>query len=308
MCDILYIRKTRQVDEMRKLLTILWVLAVLLSLPGCNRKNDSVRIVTTTAPLYTFTSKLCIGTDISVDCLITENVSCLHDYTLQTRQMRALEDSELIIASGFGLEESFTDILSPCEHVLYACEGITPLCADDGHAHEDHGHGHHHDEDPHTWLSPENAKLIVRNISNALKNKYPQYKEIFDKNCMQLQAQLDDLSTYAKSILSNLAEDQLITFHDGFGYLADAFGLHILRAVEEESGREASASELIELCNLVKSHQLSCIFVEKNGSVSAAEIIAAETGAAIYELDMAMSGDYFDAMYHNIDTLKEALG
>ena len=40
-----------------------------------------------------------------------------------------------------------------------------------------------------------------------------------------------------------------------------------------------------------------------------AEMIAAETGCKLYALDMAMSGDsYFTAMYHNIDTIKEALG
>ena len=34
-----------------------------------------------------------------------------------------------------------------------------------------------------------------------------------------------------------------------------------------------------------------------------------ETGCGVFSLDMAMAGDsYFDAMYHNIDTIKEALG
>ena len=45
------------------------------------------------------------------------------------------------------------------------------------------------------------------------------------------------------------------------------------------------------------------------GSASAAGIIARETGCQVFTLDMAMAGDsYFDAMYHNIDTIKEALG
>ena len=58
----------------------------------------------------------------------------------------------------------------------------------------------------------------------------------------------------------------------------------------------------------VEHHDLPAIFTEKSGSVSAAGIIARETGATAYVLDMAMAGDsYFDAMYRNIDTLKEAL-
>ena len=78
--------------------------------------------------------------------------------------------------------------------------------------------------------------------------------------------------------------------------------------MEEESGREASAAELIELIEEVEHHALPAIFTEANGSVSAAGIIARETHIESYQLDMVMSGDsYFDAMYHNIDTLKEAL-
>ena len=83
----------------------------------------------------------------------------------------------------------------------------------------------------------------------------------------------------------------------------------ILKAVEEESGSEASAQELIELITLVEEQSLPAVFTEANGSTSAAGVIARETGCRSYALDMAMSGNsYFDAMYHNIDTIKEALG
>ena len=78
--------------------------------------------------------------------------------------------------------------------------------------------------------------------------------------------------------------------------------------MEEESGSEASAKELIHLIEEVEHHQLPALFTEKSGSVSAAGIIARETGCRSFALDMSMAGDsYFDAMYHNIDTLKEAL-
>ena len=78
--------------------------------------------------------------------------------------------------------------------------------------------------------------------------------------------------------------------------------------MEEESGAEASAAELKELITLVRQHQLPAVFTETNGSDSAAAVISRETGAAVFTLDMAMSGDsWFEAMYHNIHTLKEAL-
>ena len=72
---------------------------------------------------------------------------------------------------------------------------------------------------------------------------------------------------------------------------------------------EASAQELIHLIEVVEHHHLPAIFTETNGSVSAAAVISRETGTASFALDMAMGGeDYFAAMYHNIDTIREALG
>ena len=101
----------------------------------------------------------------------------------------------------------------------------------------------------------------------------------------------------------------MIPFHDGFYYFAQAFHLTILESVEEESGSEASAKDLIHLTELVRKHDLPAIFTEVSGSDSAAQVIARETGCKVYALDMAMSGDsYFEAMYHNINTIREALG
>jgi ABC-type Zn uptake system ZnuABC Zn-binding protein ZnuA len=81
-----------------------------------------------------------------------------------------------------------------------------------------------------------------------------------------------------------------------------------LKDIEEESGSEASARELKEMIGLVEANRLPAIFTEVSGSVSAADVIEAETGVNIYSLDMAMAGnDYFDAMYHNIDTVREAM-
>ena len=192
-----------------------------------------------------------------------------------------------------------------------ASQGISLLESEeneDHDHHEDH-HGHDHEWDPHIWLSPENAKIMARNICLGLTERYPQWEAVFSENLESLLARLDALEHYGQAQLRDLSCRELITFHDGFAYFAEAFDLEILAAVEEESGSEASAKELISLITLARDHSLPAIFIEKNGSVSAADILCRETGAQKAILDMAMAGEsYFDAMYHNIDTIKEALG
>lgn len=289
---------------MKKRLFALFLIAILLCFSGCAPRREPAEIAATTMPVYCFTSRLCQGTPITVSRLVTENVSCLHDYTLQVDQMRIIENAELVVISGAGLEDFLHDAVHGKE-VLEAAGGMSLLEGDHHHEHASHVHA----EDPHIWLSPENAKQMAHNICHGLCEKYPEYSAVFEENLAALEADLQALQEYGEQALSDLACREMITFHDGFSYLAESFDLTILEAVEEESGSEASAKELIHLIDLVREHDLPGIFVEANGSTSAASIIRAETGVKVYTLDMAMAGDdYFEAMYRNIDTLKEALG
>ena len=290
------------------------VLLLCLLLGGCSRQPEASQIAATTLPVYEFTSRLCAGTGLSVTRLVTEEVSCLHDYSLNVRQVKAAEAAEVIVISGAGLEEFMEDILHDAK-TIDASDGIA-LIEPEEHHHHDHEHeeeesheGHHHEEDPHIWLSPANARDMAFNIWKGLCKAYPDHAALFTGNLQILSEELDALAVYGNQQLQELSCRDLITFHDGFAYFAEAFGLHIIRAVEEESGSEASARELIELIEEVEHHALPAIFTEKSGSVSAAGIIARETGCDSFCLDMAMAGDsYFEAMYHNIDTIKEALG
>lgn len=289
---------------MKHLAFFLLFILLFCWLSGCSAQI-SADIAATTLPVYTFTARLCEDTPLTVTRLVTESVSCLHDYTLQVSQMRAIQGAKAVVISGAGLEEFLEDALLGANQVIDASESLSLLDGD----HHDHNHSSHtHAEDPHIWLSPENAKVMAHNICHGLAEVFPQHAAIFEKNLIKLESDLEALQAYGEQSLSSLSCRELITFHDGFSYFSESFGLTILKAVEEESGSEASAAQLQELCRLVEEHRLPAIFTETNGSISAAHIIAGETGVGIYTLDMAMSGDdYFTIMYRNIDTVKEAL-
>ncbi len=290
---------------MKRTLSLVFAIILCLVLCACGGKSNHATVAATTLPVYDFTRSLCKGTDIGVTRLITENVSCLHDYTLQVQQMRAIENASLVVVSSAEYESFITDALSDDKKILDASEGI--LLMDNCNTNS-HGHDHGHEYDPHIWLSPSNAKIMAENISAKLIATYPEHSGMISENLSVLLKELDALSAYAKTQLEDISCTDIITFHDGFAYMADAFGLNILHSIEEESGAEASAAELISIINKVRQNQLPAIFTELNGSTSAAEIISRETGVNIFALDMAVSGDsYFKAMFHNIDTLKEAL-
>ncbi len=292
---------------MKKSIVIILLILSALLLFGCSGQNETAQVIATTKPVYDFSTFLCQDTGIEVSLLVTENLSCLHDYTLQVRQMRAIESAEVIIMNGAGLEDFLTDVLQTKHCIIDASQGIELLCG--GHHHDGEHYGHSHENDPHIWLNLSNARQMASNISNGLIGQYPQHKDAILQNLSALNQKFDELNAYGKAELSNLKTKDLITFHDGFSYFAEYWDLHILHSLEEESGSEASAGELKALIQLVQSHSLPAIFVEENGSTSASKVISAETGAKIFTLNMAMGeNDYFESMYQNIDNIKEALG
>lgn len=280
---------------MKKLLPLFLILALLLA--GCAGQTapSGPTVAATTAPLAQFAKALCQGTDISVSLIVSESVSCLHDYTLTVEQMRLVQSADCVLLSGVGLEDFMADVLSSAKKSVDCSEGISLRCLDG-------------EDDPHIWLSPENAKIMARNAAAALSSLYPQWEDTLNENLAALESRFDELQDYGESALEGLSCRKLITFHDGFGYFAESFGLEILASMEEESGSEASASALREICTLVESQGLPAVFTEENGSDAAAQIVSRETGCAVFSLTTALGdSDYFAALRGNIDTVKEAL-
>lgn len=271
-------------------LKILAAVLIFLLLCGCAQKAPAAPIAATTGPVAQFAEAVTEGTGLTVSQVVTDSVSCLHDYSLTVRQMEAIAGSQVTVISGCGLEEAMEDALSSAPAVIDCGTAVTPT------------------DDPHYWLSPAEAANMVIAIRDGLCELYPEHNATMQANADAYLAKLAELQAYGEQELADLACRKLITFHDGFGHLARSFDLEILAAIEEESGSEASAQALIDIIELVREHNIPAVFTEKNGSDAAASVISTETGAKVFSLDMAMStGDYFEAMYQNIDTLKEAL-
>ena len=211
--------------------------------------------------------------------------------------MRAVEQAKLIVISGAGLEEFMGDTLASCDVVIDASEGLALLPGEEG------------ESDPHTWLAPENMIAMTHTVETALAAEYPQHAALFAENADIWCGKLDELQAYGEQLLSSLSCRRLITFHDGFAYFAQAFGLEIAASMEIEAGSEPSARELEEIISLLQDQNIPAVFTEVNGTADAAELVSRETGCTVSSLDTGISApDYFEAMRKNIDTVKEALG
>jgi len=277
---------------MKRLLSL--ILIVLLLCACAPRQSGAAEIAATTRPVAQFAEALLDGTDLTVTLLVSEPVSCLHDYTLSVGQAEQAEKAKLILLSGAGLETFLSDLIRD-KDVVDCAEGIELLTGDEG-------------LDPHYWLDPALAKVMAENLAAGLTQRYPAHGETIAANLAALERRLDDLAAYGKEQTASVTHRDLITFHDGFSYFARSLDLTVLAAMEEEAGSEPSAADLIQIVSLVREYDVPCVFTEANGSDSAARVVSGETGAKIRTLSTALGeDDYFTAMTRNYDTIREAL-
>ena len=292
------------------------LLAGLLLLTACGggtastpaEEDDTLHILATTYPVYLFTTAVTEGVEgVEVTRLIREEISCLHDYTLTVNDMKAIEAADVIVMNGVGLEDFMADALASSDAPVIDCSQGVELLPTLGH--EDHDHDAEYD--PHIWMDPERAAQMVWNVATVLSEVDTMNGDLYTANASAAEARLQSevVGVEDPDILAGL-----ITFHDGFQYFAQATGLDLLKAIEEEEGAEASAAEIKEIVGLIGDYNIPAIFTEKNGSDATAQAISRETGCAVEQLDLIMSGDgsgiqpYVDAMNQNIDTILEALG
>lgn len=296
---------------MKRFLSLLLCLTLLAGCapasPAANT-DPTLRLLATTYPVYLFTTAV-VGTadGVQVDLLVNSQTSCLHDYTLTVNDMKLVDKADIILMNGAGLEDFMADALAQSSAETIACAESIPLLESFGQSHDDDHASHDHD--PHIWMSQENARAMLETIASGLSALDPDHADLYAANLSAALAQLPG-ETLATSTLSC---PYLITFHDGFQYFAQANGLTLLKAIEEESGSEASAAEIKEIISLINEYQIPAIFTEKNSSDATAQAISRETGCKVYQLDMIMSGTdsgidgYLSAMNANYTTILEAL-
>ena len=305
---------------MKRLLALMCVLILLVGCtPAAPAQEDTLTITATTYPVYLFALALTENIpNVKVERLDTGSVSCLHDYTLSVTDMKKIERADVLALSGAGLEDFMSDALAATRARVIDCSqgvDLLPAAGHHGHSGEDHDHF-----DPHYWLDPVLAQTMVDNLYTGLSRTMPQQDGPLFANAQQI---LDQLQNITEAIYSSvdMAKQEgivfpgMVTFHDGFQYLAKLCKMNVLRSIEEEAGSEASAKEMDRVIRLVKEDNIPVIFTEINGAQATANAIAREAGCAILSLSMLMDGrdpspedptpitPYIDTLYHNVQTI-----
>ena len=179
---------------------------------------------------------------------------------------------------------------------------------------DEHGHG---GIDPHAFQSVPNARIYLKNITNALCAADAANCEMFKSNASAFDAKLAVLDSDIRAAVAAIPADKraVITSHDAFGYLAHEYGLtfHAPEGISTDS--EASAADVAKLIDQIREEKSSALFVENISDPRLVNQISAETGikvgGALYSDALSAPGGpaatYIDLMRHNIATIKGAI-
>lgn len=316
------------------------ILASLLLLVGCSNKDASndggkIKVITSLFPQYDFVREIAKD-KVEVTLLLPPGVES-HSFDPTPSQIISITQSDLFIYTNKDMEPWIDKIVENVKGqrpiIVESSLGVSYIQGDHTHSHDDNEHSHDeeehdHDEeehdheetlvDPHVWLDPLNAKIMVNNIVDSLVLVDPDNKDFYQENANQYLESLDALDQAFKTLFESTENDTIIYGgHFAFGYLADRFDLTILSPYTGFSpDSEPTASAISELIETIKEKNITVIFYEELIDPRVARVISSQTNTKAMLLhgahnltpqEMSDQTTYLDLMYENIDKLKEAL-
>jgi ABC-type Zn uptake system ZnuABC Zn-binding protein ZnuA len=265
---------------------------------------EPLRVLASFLPMEIFTRNVTgDAPGVTVASMLPASLGCPHDYALTPGDMKKIASADLFVANGLGMEDFLGEPVrraNPKIRILETARGVRPV------------RGGHGEINPHTWVSPRNAILQVREIEKALSEARPGLAPAFRRNADAYVFRLTALAAEFEAAAMTFRRTNIVTFHDVFDYLARDVGLTVVGKIETVPGQEPSAGEIQRLSRTIREKEVPAVFSEPQYSPKLADTLAREAGVPVRVLDPVATGSpaltaYEDAMRRNLSTLKEAL-
>ena len=261
-----------------------------------------ISVVASIKPIHSLVAAV-MG-DIGTPHLLLEAPSSAHHFTLKPSQARSLQAADIVFWVGPTMEQPLTKALATLAPqaqtrpliesaglVLINFDKVTP--AHEKHDHEKHDHEKHdehakHDDhliNPHIWLDPQNAKIMLGAIAARLAKADPENASTYAANADSMAARLAILETDITSQLASYSAAKFLVLHDAHVYFERRFGLRNYGAITTEPDVMPTASRVKALRDELREHRFDCIFTEPFLGQKAVALIAEGSKVSIGTLD-----------------------
>ncbi len=279
--------------------------SVTFALTAFPAAADDLKVVASFSILGNMVEEV-VGDLASVKTIVGPDADA-HVYQPSVGDAKAVAEADIIFVNGLGFETWSDTLISESgteADVFVATVGINPVEVDGA-------------ADPHAWNSLSNGVVYVTNVAAALKEAMPDHADAITANADAYIAKLEALDVETRAKLATLPDNRrtVVTAHDAFGYLADAYGLTFLAPVGIDTEAEPSARDLAVLIDQIKTEGVAALFVENITSPALVQQVSDETGIEIggrlFSDALSERGgpatSYLAMFEHNLTTLLSAL-
>lgn len=301
---------------MRHHLIFLSVVGVLLA--ACTPASPSpsgglLRVVATTTQVGAAAREVG-GDDITLTVLLRPGAEA-HDFEITPPAAAAIEESDLILESGAGLETWLHDALITIgggSRVRDMSTGVALRAPEDP--------GEAEEFDPHWWLTAPNAITMVEHVRDALSAARPDLADGFASRAAAYVGRLEAADAEIRRLMAEIPEERrgIVTNHDALGYFLAEYGLRFVGSVfpSLDVTSEPDPAQLASLSDTIRSEGVTAIFSESAVNPRLAQAIADETGARVIDTPLytdslgppGSGGETLDAMLlHDAQVIHDAL-
>lgn len=265
--------------------------ALFIKESGKGGEGSGIIVVVTIPPQAEFVKRVG-GEKVAVITMVPQWANP-HTYEPTPAQLMNVSKAKMYVKMGSGIEFEIAwmdKIKSINENMLIVdCSKGIELLKEEGKA------------DPHIWLSPKNAKIIVENICEGLVQIDPANSTYYEQNKEAYLRELDALDKEISQILSKTSAHKFIVYHPAWSYFARDYGLKQISV--EEGGKEPTPERIASIIEEAKRNNITKIFASPQFK-DKAEVIAKEIGGEVVEIN-PLAENYIENMRKFAEELAE---
>lgn len=257
------------------------------------------RVAVSIRPLHSLAAGVMEG--VGVPELVIKSGASPHGFALRPSQARLLSRAEVVFWGGALLEPHLKKILSSRSKGLVLAlhtprgmsllgfrafleprKGASARAMEPGKAMK---HGGRAAYDPHYWLDPRNARVMVTAMAEALAVRDPDHAGAYRKNARRVAGALERLERELAMRLAPLGGRPYLVFHDAYRYFEERFGLRPLGAITSSPSARPGARRIARLRRLIRSRGVKCVFTEPQFSARTLRVVTEDATLAQGVLD-----------------------
>lgn len=292
-------------EMFRPYLVVTVIAFSLLAHPHISPSAEPLKVVATLPFLKEFAEQ--IGREhVEVRTLIS-GLESEHSYSPKPRDLKALRQASLLLEVGLGLEVWVGGLVknadNPRLRVITTSKGVELLHDDPSAASSGN---------PHIWLDPECAKIMLRHIADGLLVMDPAHADQYRRNLAEYLTQIDQTEKLLQARVASLPDRRIVTHHPAWPYFARRFGFQIEGEIVRQTGAEPSGAHLATLVRQMKERRIKVIVSEPQLNQRIPLALAAETGARVVILSplpgtVRGTDTYLALLEYNVAQLVSAL-